>query len=130
MPRFSIIAAACAASFISSVAFAQASSPSRDQVKAETRAAQKSGDLTPAGGGEAPMAKPHTGSKMTKEQRKAETAEARKKGELAPAGGGSPKDSKPHTTSTKSRQHVKDETMEARKKGELAPAGGGPTPKQ
>src|SRR5436305_14209457 len=85
MHRTSIIATACAASLFSSVAFAQASAPmSREQVKAETRAAQKSGDLTPAGGGGAPMAKPHTGSKMTKEQRKAETMEARKKGELAP----------------------------------------------
>ena len=55
MVRISVLAAACVASLASAVALAQASAPmSREQVKAETRAAQKAGELTPAGGGEAP----------------------------------------------------------------------------
>jgi hypothetical protein len=50
------------------------------QVKEETKAAQKAGELTPAGGGEAPKTKStQTGKKMTKEQRKAETKEAKER---------------------------------------------------
>ena len=64
---------------------------SREQRKAETAAANKSGQLTPAGQGGAPQAKTTTASTKTREQRKAETVEAQKKGELTPAGQGSPK---------------------------------------
>ena len=72
---------------------AQASAPvTREQRKAETAAANKSGELTPAGQGGAPQPKTtKTTSSKTREQRKAETVEARKQGELVPAGQGSPK---------------------------------------
>jgi hypothetical protein len=60
---------------------------SRQQMKAETAAANRAGELTPAGGGTAPAAKTASkGPTKTREQRKAETMEARKKGELRPAG--------------------------------------------
>jgi hypothetical protein len=72
-------------------AAAQASGPvTREQRKAETAAANKSGQLTPAGQGAAPQAKTTTASTKTREQRKAETVEAQKKGELVPAGQGGP----------------------------------------
>ena len=76
-----------------SAAAQQASAPvSREQRKAETAAANKSGELTPAGQGGAPQPKTtKTTSSKTREQRKAETVEARKQGELVPAGQGSPK---------------------------------------
>ena len=45
-----VVAAAALAVFAQG-AFAQASSPSRADVKAETKAAEKSGKLTPAGEG-------------------------------------------------------------------------------
>ena len=75
----------------------------RQELDDDTRAAQgsngrgaKQSELTPAGGGEAPVSKsaPKQKSTMTREKRKAETTEARKKGELVPAGGGSPAPSK------------------------------------
>jgi hypothetical protein len=67
---------------------AQASAPvSREQRKAETAAANKAGELTPAGGGAAPVAKSTAkGSTKSREQRKAETAAANKAGELTPRG--------------------------------------------
>ena len=74
-------------------AAAQASAPvTREQRKAETAAANKAGQLTPAGVGGAPVAKSAapSGSSVTREQRKAATVEAQKKGELVPAGPGSP----------------------------------------
>ena len=62
------------------------------QRKQETAAANKSGQLTPAGQGGAPQAKStSTGSTMSRTERKAETAEANKAGQLTPAGqGGAP----------------------------------------
>ena len=74
----------------------KSSTMTRAQRKAATAEARKQGELTPAGGGEAPVSKsaPKQKSTMTREKRKAETVEARKKGELVPAGGGSPAPSK------------------------------------
>ena len=129
MIRIRMVAAAVAATLFPSLALAQASAPmSREQVKEETRAAQKAGELTPAGGGAAPVAKSSTTSHstMTREQRKQATLEARKKGELAPAGATQKSDvAMQKQKSTKTREQTKAETMEARKKGELVPAGGG-----
>jgi hypothetical protein len=73
-------------------ASAQASAPvSREQRKADTAAANKAGQLTKAGGGEAPQAKSTAKpSTQTREQRRQETAEAQKRGELTPAGQGGP----------------------------------------
>ena len=66
---------------------AKGSTKSREQMKAETAAANKAGELTPAGGGAAPASKTAaTGPTKTREQRKAETMEAKKKGELRPPG--------------------------------------------
>ena len=92
--RFILMAAmATAATLAWQSASAQASAPmSREQRKAETAAANKAGQLTPAGVGGAPVAKSAapSGSSVTREQRKAATVEAQKKGELVPAGPGSP----------------------------------------
>ena len=107
-------------------ASAQASAPvSRDQRKAETAKMNEAGQLTPAGGGEAPKAKStqaHT--PVSREQRKAETAKMNEAGQLAPAGGSLPT-AQSGTPSTKTREQRKKEVEEARKKGELVPAGGG-----
>ena len=70
--------------------WAQASSPSRAEVKAETRAAEKSGQLGPAG--EAADVKQEqaeraaTKSTMTRADRKAQTRADEKAGKIAPAG--------------------------------------------
>jgi hypothetical protein len=123
-----MLAAALAATVIPSLALAQASAPlTREQVKAETRAAQKAGQLTPAGQGGARSAAPSQPSTLTKEERKAATLEARKKGELQPASVTQAADvADAKKKSTKSRGDRKAETAEARKKGELVPAGEGP----
>jgi len=58
MHRISVLAAALVATTATTFAMAQASAPkTREEVKAETRAAQEAGQMTPAGGGEAPKAK-------------------------------------------------------------------------
>ena len=104
---------------------AQASAPvSREQRKADTAAANKAGQLTPAGGGEAPAAKSSEKSTVSRDQRKAETAKMNQEGQLAPAGGSlaEPVHGKP---STKTKAQRAAEIEEARKKGEMVPAGGG-----
>ena len=125
--RFAAVAA-IAASLAAPSVFAQASAPvSRAAVKAETRAAEKAGQLTPAGQGSAPTVKtPDTGPKMTRAERKAETLRARKEGTLQPAGSTQKGDvAIQKLPSTKTRAERKAETAEARKKGELVPAGEG-----
>ena len=57
----------------------------REQRKAETKAANKAGELVPAGQGGPKMATP-TGSSMTKAERKAQTQADAKAGNLAGAG--------------------------------------------
>jgi len=92
--RFILVAtlATAATLAVSKSATPTGSTVSREQRKAETAAANKSGELTPAGQGGAPQPKTtKTTSSKTREQRKAETVEARKQGELVPAGQGSPK---------------------------------------
>ena len=81
-----LAAVAVAGSLACQVAAAQASSPSRADVKAETSAANKSGEL--AGPGVHGPSGPSTTGKSTttRADRKKATAEANKKGELAPAG--------------------------------------------
>jgi hypothetical protein len=69
-------------------ASAQASAPvSREQRKAETAAANKAGQLAPAGGS-LPAAKSTEKSTTSRDQRRAETAAANQAGQLAPAGVG------------------------------------------
>ena len=127
-----VLAIAAAASLCAQSAFAQASAPlSRAQVKEETRAAEKAGQLTPAGQGGAPVATSvASGPTKTRAQRKAETMEARKAGTLAPAGPTQKADvAEAARPSTKTRAQLKAETLEAKKKGELVPAGqGSPAP--
>ena len=128
MLRIQVLAAAIAATMFTSLAFAQASAPvSRADVKAETRAAEKAGKLTPAGEGAGPMTKSSEApSTMTRAERKAATLKARKEGTLAPAGTTQKADvADQKLKSTKTRAERKAETAEARRKGELVPAGEG-----
>lgn len=127
-----VAAAAVAATFCWQSALAQASAPlSRAEVKAETRAAEKAGQLTPAGQGSAPTVKASdAGPAKTRAERKAETLAARKAGTLTPAGSSQNPDAAERARkSTKTRAERKAETLEAAKKGELVPAGqGSPAP--
>ena len=128
-----VAAATVMATFCWQSAMAQASAPlTRSEVKAETRAAEKTGKLTPAGQGGAPAAAPESGPTKTRAQRKAETIEARKAGTLAPAGSTQKADVADRLKPTdKTRAERKAETREAEKKGELVPAGeGSPAPKK
>ena len=129
-----VAAAAVAATFCWQSALAQASAPlTRAEVKAETRAAEKAGQLTPAGQGSGPMVKASdAGPAKTRAERKAETLAARKAGTLAPAGPTQKADDAERARkSTKTRAERKAETLEAAKKGELTPAGeGGGAPKK
>jgi hypothetical protein len=108
---------------------AQASSPTRAEVKAQTKQAVKERATTPAGEAVPDETKaPDTKSTKTRAERKAQTMEARKGGELAPAGTKPdyPKGSK--AKSDKTRAERKEETRQARKEGKLAPAGESATP--
>ena len=128
-----VAAAAVAASVCWQSALAQASAPlTRAQVKAETRAAEKAGQLTPAGQGSAPSVKASdVGPAKTRAERKAETMAARKAGQLTPAGQGSGPVTAAAPGPAKTRAQRKAETLEAAKKGELVPAGeGSPAPKK
>jgi hypothetical protein len=125
------IVAALALSSAAGLAFGQASSPSRADVKAETRAAEKAGKLTPAGQGTAPKDNGAVGtSTKTREERKAETRAAAKNKELTPAGPQHPAQKADaaarNQPSTTTREERKAETKAAAKAGELTPAGEGP----
>jgi hypothetical protein len=125
------LAAAIAAVVFSNIAFSQDNSTpvTREQRKAETRAAEKAGKLTPAGEGRPTTPDSNTKSTKTRAQRKAETRIARKNGELTPAGeAGEMKEEEAERSlhSTKTRAERKAETRLARKNGELLPAGEGP----
>jgi hypothetical protein len=108
-------------------AFAQSDtkSPTRAEVKEETRAANKSRELMPAGEGSPPVAKKPAPSTKTREERKAETMQARKEGQLQPGGQATYKASISQSSakSTKARTDVKAETVQAGKEGKLMPAG-------
>ena len=133
--KFILVAALATAATLawqSAAAQDSASAPvSREQRKADTAAANKAGQLTPAGQGGAPVSKSAAtaGSAVSRDQRKADTAAANKAGQLAPAGATQKADvADAARKPTKTREQRKVETDEARKKGELTPAGeGGPT---
>ena len=83
------VVAAAALSVFAQGTFAQASSPSRADVKAETKAAQKAGELAPAGeGGTKKREKAEKSSKssLTREERKAQAKADQKAGQMRPAG--------------------------------------------
>lgn len=108
------------------------SSPlSREAVKADTRGAQRAGQLTPAGEGIVSNKEPNTKSTKTREQRKAETLKAGKEGAIVPAGeaGLRAADRRAHSQpTTRTRAERKAETLQAAKRGELLPAGEGQMP--
>ena len=83
------LVAAVAAAMFAQGALAQdaASSPTRADVKAETKAAGKAGKLTPAGEGPTAAA-PAASSTKTRAERKAATKADAKAGKLTPAGEG------------------------------------------
>lgn len=124
-----ISASLVAAAFAISVGGASAqSTPSRQQIKSETRAAERAGRLTPAGEGPI-FGRPSLKSTKTRAERKAETKQARAAGELEPAGDAVELKedqidrSRP---STVNRAERKAATRAAEKAGRLVPAGQGP----
>jgi colicin import membrane protein len=119
----SVIAAVAA--LLAQGAFAQTATPevkARADVKAETAAAKKKGEVSPGGEG-TPQEKPGAKSTKARADVKAETAAAAKKGELTKGGEGMAQE-KPGPKSTKARAEVKAEAAAAKKKGE-APIGEG-----
>lgn len=123
------LVALAAAACVGQVAFAQASAPlSRAEVKAETRAAEKARQLTPAGPGSPTAGTPRGPSTTTRAERKAETLAARKAGTLKPAGPGGTLAERmaPPPKSTKTRAERKAETRQAVRNKEMVPAGEGP----
>lgn len=130
-PRLNRLLAVVATAFVSQASFAQndPAPASRAEIKAETRAAEKAGKLTPAGEGVKPTQPGGAQSTKTRAERKAETREARKTGELEPAGeaGDFKSDQAARSaTSTKTREQRKAETLAAAKAHQLTPAGEGP----
>lgn len=107
-------------------AFAQASSPTRAEVKAQA----KTGALAPAGEGPGAMTTPPAKtSDKTRAERKATTKADRANGSLKPAGEAADmKDGQPSTGSTTTRADRKATTKAAAKAGTLQPAGEAPTP--
>lgn len=115
------IAIAASLAMLAQVSFAQ--STSRDDVKAQTRAAEAAGTIMPPGEGYAPENTPKASpSSKTRAQEKAETRAAQKSGELGVTNERSVVKI-PKTTSTTSRAAVKAETRAAEKAGTLTPSG-------
>jgi hypothetical protein len=112
------------------LAAAQASAPTRDEVKAQTKQAVKNRATVPAGEGIPDESKaPDTKSTQSRAERKAQTQQAVKDRTTVPAGEGVKDESKaPDTRSTKTRVERKAETRKARADGQLAPAGESATP--
>jgi len=129
MKKFALGAIVAATAVFAQTAFAQASAPvSREQRKAETAAANKSGKLAPAGEGPGAMAQPASGSDKTRTDRKAQTQSDIKAGKTAPAGDAAVQKAdkadaaKPSQTTRDAR---KAQTEADRKAGKLTPAGEG-----
>ena len=78
------LVAAAALAVCAQNTFAQASSPSRADVKAETKAAGKAGQLAPAG--DRPSKQPSRSSNTTREARKSQTKADQKAGNIPKAG--------------------------------------------
>ena len=124
--------AAAVAALIAPAAFGQASAPvSRASVKAETKAAEAAGTLTPAGEGPGTVRSGDTKrSTKTRAERKGETIMERNMGGLTPAGQGAAKPdhmNKVHAH-PRNRAAVKSETTAAQRAGTLQPAGEAPQP--
>jgi hypothetical protein len=107
-------AAVLAMIFATSAANAQGES--RDQVKAETKAAIKDGALPK---GEAPNPQPALKTSKTRADRKAETKAAIASGDVEHGGEAKPSDGKTKTSgATRKRSDVKAETVKAIKAGQ------------
>ena len=122
-----LLAIATVAAAFSQLAFAQSeSSPSRAEVKAQTRAAQKAHELTPAGEGPIAEKPSRTRSTKTRAERKGETLQARNDGNLprtGPAADLKVERAAYAVPSKKTRAERKTETLSAAKAGKLIPAG-------
>ena len=122
----SLIAAAVALLAQGAYAAEPASAPkTRADVKAETAAAAKNKELTPAGEGKQ-AAPTKAKSDKTRTEVKSDTAALEKQGKLAPAGEGKSTTTPAPKTSDTTRAAVKADTTDAAKKKELTPAGEGP----
>jgi hypothetical protein len=123
---FALTAFVATASATATVAFADTgvAPRTRAEVKAETLAAMRAGEIV-AGEG-SPMSRP-VASTRTREERKAETMAARNRDELPHAGLATYRSSISQQTatakSTKARAERKAETMEAIKHKQMTPAG-------
>ncbi len=118
--KLALSAIVAAVAVFSQGAFAQASSPTRAEVKAQA----KTGSLAPAG--EGPMASNPTTSDKTRAERKAMTKADAKGGALKPAGDAADmkKDgAKEVVTSDKTRAERKAQTKADIKAGKTQPAG-------
>jgi hypothetical protein len=112
-------AVAAAVAVFSQGAFAQASSPTRAEVKSEA----KSGGLAPAGQGPV-VAQPSKASDKTRDERKAQTKADKASGNLKPAGeAAGVKEAQPAKGSTVDRDTRKSDTKAAVKSGKTQPAG-------
>lgn len=104
-----VLAMICATSSVN------AQGESRDQVKTETKAANKAGAIPK---GEVPSQQPAVKSTKTRADRKAETKAAKASGEIVKGGEASPSDGKIKTAGeSRKRSDVKAETAEAVKAG-------------
>ena len=131
--KLALGAIAAAVAVFSQGAFAQASSPTRAEVKAEA----KTGALAPAGEGPGAMGKqPSTASDKSRAERKATTKSDRAAGDLKPAGeavkpaGAMGKDDKAdkNAGSNTTRADRKAQTKADVKAGKTQPAGEAPQP--
>ena len=116
--KLALTAIVAAVAVFSQGAFAQASSPTRAEVKAEA----KKGSLAPAG--EGPIAAVPTGTDKTRAERKAKTKADAKAGALKPAGEAADmKDGAVTAGSDKTRAERKAQTKADIKAGKTQPAG-------
>ena len=118
--KIALTALAAATALFTQGAFAQASAPTRAEVKADAKAHK-----TPAGDAAETPGTPDTKSNTTRAERKATTKAARAEGDLKPAGeavGGKT----PDTKSTTTRAERKAATKAAVKEGTTIKAGEGP----
>jgi hypothetical protein len=122
--KLALGAVAAAVAVFSQGAFAQASSPTRAEVKSEAR----TGALAPAGQG--PVAsQPSKASDKTRDERKATTKADAKSGALKPAGeAAGVKEAQPSKASTTDRASRKSDTKAAVKSRSTQPAGESPQP--
>ena len=117
--KLALTAIVAALAVFSQGAFAQASSPTRAEVKAEA----KKGSLAPAGEGPGAMASAPKGSDKTRAERKAQTKADAKAGALKPAGEAADMKTGVTAGSDKTRAERKAQTQADIKAGKTQPAG-------